>query len=368
MEIETRQPKVEHLKMETSFSRNQAPKLYLLPLLILILTGLFFADIAFGSIEIPFSDIYSILFTGNNENEAWTNIILKIRFPKAVTAVLVGASLSVSGLQMQTLFKNPLAGPSVLGITSGASLGVAVVMLSSGVVTTIFSISQLGFLSSWVLIFAATLGAFLTLMFVLAIASKVKDNVILLLVGLMVSHITIALVSIWQYFSQPDQIKDYILWTFGSLGGVTREHLVILSMVILLGLITSIITSKSLNVLLLGENYARSLGLSVNRARLIIIFSTSILAGSVTAFCGPIGFVGIAVPHLSRSIFNTSDHRVLIPVACFMGPIIMLLCDIVTHLPGDQVILPINAITSLIGAPVVIWVILKRNNMRSSFS
>jgi iron complex transport system permease protein len=357
----------ERAKNEVGSLQTPSFNRLLLPMLVSVLLALFFADLALGSIAIPLKNIYSILFTNSMENEAWTNIVLKIRFPKAITAILVGASLSVSGLQMQTLFKNPLAGPSVLGITSGASLGVAVVMLSSGVVTTIFSISQLGFLSSWILIFAATLGAFLTLMFVLAIASKVKDNVILLLVGLMVSHITIALVSIWQYFSQPDQIKDYILWTFGSLGGVTREHLVILSSVILFGLITSIATSKSLNVLLLGENYARSLGLSVNRARFVIILSTSVLAGSVTAFCGPIGFVGIAVPHLSRSIFNTSDHKILIPVACLMGPIIMLLCDIVTHLPGEQVILPINAITSLIGAPVVIWVILKRNNMRSSF-
>ena len=349
-------------------SKDKNKERILLLALLLALIVFFFADVALGSIDIPLKNILSILFSNDIENEAWTNIILKIRFPKAVTAVLVGASLSVSGLQMQTLFKNPLAGPSVLGITSGASLGVAVIMLSSGVVTTIFSIRQLGFFSSWILIFSATLGAFLTLMFVLAIASKVKDNVILLLVGLMVSHITIALVSIWQYFSEPDQIKDYLLWTFGSLGGVTREHLVVLSIVVLIGLITALASSKALNVLLLGEDYARSLGLSVNKARLIIIVSTSLLAGSVTAFCGPIGFIGIAVPHLSRSIFNTSDHKLLIPVVCLFGPIIMLACDIITHFPGEQVILPINAITSLIGAPVVIWVILRRNNIRSSFS
>lgn len=336
--------------------------------LFLLLILFFLADIAYGSINIPLIEIINIIFSKTHSNLAWNNIILKIRFPKAITAILAGAALSVSGLQMQTLFKNPLAGPSVLGITSGASLGVAVIMLSSGVVTTIFSISQLGILSSWLLIFSATLGAFLTLLFVLAIASKVKDNIILLLVGLMVSHITIALVSIWQYFSEPDQIKEYLMWTFGSLGGVTEQHLLVLTIAIFIGLVISFSTSKALNVLLLGENYARSLGLSINRARILIIISTSLLAGSITAFCGPIGFVGIAVPHLSRSLLNTSDHKILIPVACLLGAIIMLFCDLVTHLPGKQTILPINAITSLIGAPVVIWVILKRNNIRSSFS
>lgn len=335
--------------------------------LVLALFIFFILDIALGSISIPLKEIVSILFSGPGENVAWNNILLKIRLPKAVTAILVGAALSISGLQMQTLFRNPLAGPSVLGITSGASLGVALVMLSSGVVTTIFSIQALTVLSSWLLIFSASMGAFLTLLFVLAIASRVKDNVVLLLIGLMVSHITIALVSIWQYFGQPDQIKDYLMWTFGSLGGVTQEHLYILSLVVAAGFLISVGTSKALNVLLLGENYAKSLGLSVNHSRIIVIISTSLLAGSVTAFCGPIGFVGIAVPHISRSILNTSDHKILIPFASLLGGVIMLFCDIAAHLPGNETVLPINAITSLIGAPVVISVILKRNNLRSSF-
>ncbi|HYG40759.1 MAG TPA: iron ABC transporter permease [Cytophagales bacterium] len=355
-------------KEEILNRKKKRKPLILLVVLFFALLFFFIGDIALGSIHIPLNKIISILFADPTDNLAWNNIILKIRLPKATTAVLVGAALSVSGLQMQTLFRNPLAGPSVLGITSGASLGVALVMLSSGFVTTVFAIRSLGFLSSWLLIFSATMGAFLTLLFVLAIASKVRDNVILLLVGLMVSHITIALVSIWQYFSQPDQIKDYLMWTFGSLGGVTREHLFILSIVVVLGLMMAFGTSKALNVLLLGENYARSLGLSVNYSRIIIIISTSLMAGSITAFCGPIGFIGIAVPHLSRSLLNTSDHKILIPVVCLLGGVIMLFCDIVTHLPGKQSILPINAITSLIGAPVVISVILRKNNLKSSFS
>lgn len=358
----------EIIKQLAAEKTNERKSFLLIISLIAGLSLFFILDIALGSVNIPLKDIINILFLGEGDNVAWNNILLKIRVPKAVTAVLVGAALSVSGLQMQTLFRNPLAGPSVLGITSGASLGVALVMLSSGVVTTIFSVRALSIFSSWLLIFSASMGAFLTLLLVVAIASRVKDNIILLLIGLMVSHITIALVSIWQYFGQPDQIKDYLMWTFGSLGGVTQEHLIILSIVITVGLIISVGTSKALNVLLLGENYARSLGLSVNHSRIIIIISTSLMAGSVTAFCGPIGFIGIAVPHISRSILNTSDHKVLIPVVCLLGAVIMLFCDIMAHLPGKETVLPINAITSLIGAPVVISVILKRNNLRSSFN
>jgi iron complex transport system permease protein len=204
-------------------------------------------------------------------------------------------------------------------------------------------------------------------MILLAISAKISDNVVLLILGMMIANITIAIVSIWQYFSQPEQIQDYLLWTFGSLGGVTLAHLPVLSGVISLGMLLSFSASKALNVMLLGQNYARSMGLSVGKARLLIILSTSILSGSITAFCGPIGFIGMAVPHLTRSLLHTADHRILLPACSLMGAALVLICDIATHLPASQTTLPLNAITALIGAPVVIWVILKRRNLQASF-
>lgn len=320
----------------------------------------FFLDVAVGSIAIPFSEIINILFLGESENLASLYIVEKIRLPKAFTAVIVGCGLSVSGLQMQTLFRNPLAGPSVLGITSGASLGVALIMLSAGSITSIHTIKELGISGSWLIILAATLGAAMVMLIIVAISARLKDNVIVLIVGVMIANITISIISIWQYFSAPEQIKDYLMWTFGSLGGVTQNHLYLLAVVVGIGLLISFSISKSLDVLLLGENYARSMGLTVKRARLLIITSTSILAGSITAFCGPIGFIGIAVPHLVRALFNTTDHRILIPCCCIVGTLVMLICDIIAQLPGSQTVLPINVITAMIGSPVVIWVIVRR--------
>jgi iron complex transport system permease protein len=333
-------------------------------LLILFLLIFFMLDVALGSIAIPFKEVVKIFFSQGSENEAWVYIVEKIRIPKALTAVLVGCGLSVSGLQMQTLFRNPLAGPSVLGITAGASLGVALIMLSAGSITSLYTIQELGISGSWLIIIAATLGAALIMTIILAISSSLKDNVIMLIVGVMIANITLSIISIWQYFSAPDQIKEYLLWTFGSLGGVTEHHLYVLLIAVLIGLLTSFASSKILDALLLGENYARSMGLTVNRARILIICSTSILAGSITAFCGPIGFIGIAVPHLARSLFNTSSHRILIPGCCLIGTALMLVCDIISQLPGSQTALPINIITALIGSPVVIWVIISRNNIR----
>ncbi|MBC7914481.1 MAG: iron ABC transporter permease [Pyrinomonadaceae bacterium] len=332
--------------------------------LILLLLVFFLLDVAFGSVAIPIKDVVKIFFSLGSDNESWVFIVEKIRVPKAITAILVGCGLSVSGLQMQTLFRNPLAGPSVLGITAGASLGVALVMLSAGSITTLYSIREMGINGSWLLIIASSMGAALIMIIIVAISSSLRDNVIMLIVGVMIANITLSIISIWQYFSAPDQIKEYLLWTFGSLGGVTEHQLSVLSIVVIVGLIISFASSKLLDALLLGENYARSMGLTVNRARILIILSTSILAGSITAFCGPIGFVGIAVPHLARSLFNTSNHRILIPGCCLIGTALMLLCDIVSQLPGSQTTLPINVITALIGSPVVIWVIVSRNNLR----
>jgi len=336
--------------------------------LVILAVVFFMLDIMLGSVSIPFGEVARIVFLGESDTTAWLFIIEKIRLPKAVTAILVGCGLSVSGLQMQTLFRNPLAGPSELGITAGAGLGVAAVMLTSGSTASIYAIRQLGVSGSWLIVVMASLGAALVLAMVLLIAGRIKDNVILLIVGVMVGTITVSIISIWQYFSQPEQLQEYILWTFGSLGGIVQYHLYVLSGVVIVGLLIAFSSSKALNAMLLGENYARSMGLTVGKTRFIIMASTSLLTGSITAFCGPIGFVGIAIPHITRSLLGTSDHRILIPCCCLVGTVLMLLCDIISQMPGTQTVLPINVVTSLLGAPVVIWVIVSRNNLRSSFS
>ncbi len=335
--------------------------------LCLAVLAFFVLDLAMGSVRIPWMEVVQILSGKTAGEPAWQPIILKLRLPKAITAVLAGAALSVGGLQMQTLFRNPLAGPSVLGVTAGASLGVAAVMLTTGGMTTLYAVRQLGLAGGWVVILAGSLGAATVLLLILAISFKVSDNVVLLIVGIMLGNVTLSLVSIWQYFSQPEQLKDYLLWTFGSLGGVTLTHLKVLLPVVGTGLVLAFFSSKWLNGLLLGENYARSMGLPINRARTLVILTTSLLAGSVTGFCGPIGFIGIAVPHLTRALLNTADHRILIPCTCLVGALTMLVCDLVAQWPGSSLTLPINAITALIGSPVVIWIIISRNNLRASF-
>ena len=351
------------------FIRFSSGSRQLIVISLVILAVLFFLlDIMLGSVRIPFEEVARIVFLGESDTTAWLFIVEKIRLPKAITAVIVGCGLSVSGLQMQTLFRNPLAGPSELGITAGAALGVAAVMLTGGSSASIYAIRQLGISGSWLIVVMASLGAALVLSMVLLIAGRIKDNVILLIVGVMVGTITVSVISIWQYFSQPEQLQEYILWTFGSLGGIVQYHLYVLSGVVAVGLLIAFSSSKALNAMLLGENYARSMGLTVGKTRLIIMASTSLLTGSITAFCGPIGFVGIAIPHITRSLLGTSDHRILIPSTCLVGTVLMLICDIIAQMPGSQTVLPINVVTSLLGAPVVIWVIVSRNNLRSSFS
>lgn len=335
--------------------------------LIIAVILLMLLDLGLGSVRIPTNEVAKILLGQAAENDAWQAIILKIRLPRTITAVLAGAALSVAGLQMQTLFRNPLAGPSVLGITAGASLGVAAVMLAAGSATTAFTVRALGLSGSWLVVIAASIGAALVLLAILAISYRIRDNVVMLIVGIMVANITIAIVSIWQYFSNPEQIQEYILWTFGSLGGVTSDQLSILSVIIGFGILMTFFLSKTLNALLLGEDYAQSMGLNIRKSRFAIIGVTSILAGAITGFCGPIGFVGIAVPHLTRSFLNTSDHRVLIPSCVLVGAILMLVCDIISQVPGSNTVLPVNAITAMIGSPIVIWIIVKRRNLKSSF-
>jgi len=334
-----------------------------LGLLLLLILALLL-DLTAGAVRIPFRDIFHLLFSRSGGDDTWRFIVDRIRLPKACTAVLAGCGLSVGGLQMQTLFRNPLAEPGVLGITAGASLGVAAVMLAGGSMATLYAIKELGGSGSWMVTGAACLGAALVMLVVLMLARRVRDNVTMLIIGLMINSITIAITSVWQYFSNPEEVKEYLLWTFGSLGGVSGNQLLILTIMIGSGLAVAFLSSKMLDALLLGENYARSMGLTVERARLIIICSTSLLVGSITAFCGPIGFLGIAVPHLARGAFNTASHRILMPASCLIGTILLLLCDSIAQWPGSQTVLPINIVTSLIGAPVVIFLLLRTKNLK----
>jgi len=260
-----------------------------------------------------------------------------------------------------------LAGPSVLGITSGASLGVATLMLGTGSVASSQAIRNLSIGGSWLIVFSSCAGSILVFVIIMGISFRIRDNVILLIIGMLLSNLIIALVSIWQYFSEPEQIQDYLIWTFGSLGGVSNDQLYILLATVLAGILLTFISSKFLNLLLLGENYAGSMGINIRMVKIVIIFSTSLLAGAVTGFCGPIGFIGIAVPHLCKALFNTSDHRILVPACCLAGANIMLLCDIFAQLPGFNTVLPINAVTAIFGSPVVLWVILQKRNIRGSF-
>ncbi len=344
------------------------PTRWLLALAALVALA-FVLDVALGPVRIPLPVVVRLLLgRAGGADGATAFIVNQIRLPKALTAMAVGSGLAVSGLQMQTLFRNPLAGPSVLGLTAGAGLGVALVMLAGGSAAGGLTGRQLGLGGSWALVLAATAGAALVMGLVLALAARVRDNVVLLIVGLMIASMTGAVVSLWQYFSAPAQLQEYLLWTFGALGGVTGAHLAVLAAAVGAGLLLAFASAKPLNALLLGENYARSMGLNVRRSRTGIIASTSLLAGAITAFCGPIGFVGIAVPHLTRALLGTADHRVLLPGSCLVGAALVLGCDCLAQLPGSQTPLPINVITSLLGAPVVLWVVLRGRNIRSSFA
>ncbi len=338
----------------------------LLIVLMLGLAGVFILTLALGSVDIPLDQIFVVLLGGEAEKTSWTNIILKFRLPKALTAMFAGMALGVSGLLMQTFFRNPLAGPFVLGVSSGASLGVALVVLSTGAVggTLLAGISLSGDL---LLAAAAGIGAGMTMGLVLLVSVRVRSSMTLLILGLMFGYLVSALVSLLLYFSVPERIQAYINWTFGSFGGVTWDQMPILAVVVILGLLIAVTMTKSLNALLLGENYARSLGLHMMRTRIGIVTATALLAGVVTAFCGPIGFIGIAVPHLCRSMFNTSDHRLLVPATILMGAIVALVAALIAEVPGNNLVLPLNAVTALLGAPIVIGVILRQRNLGKSF-
>jgi iron complex transport system permease protein len=330
--------------------------------LAVVLVIVFFLDLFLGSVRLSPSDVLKAVFSDSDSGTE--TIIMRFRLPKALTALLVGMALSVSGLQMQTLFRNPLAGPYVLGVSSGASLGVAFVILgfSSGL-----SMINLQGLGNWMIVLAAWAGAGAVMLLIMAVSVRVRDVMTILILGIMLAGGISSIVSIMQYFSHETMLKAYVIWTMGSLGNLSSDQLRILALAVSLGLFLSLLSVRILNVLLLGENYAGSMGLNINRSRILIFATTSILAGSVTAFCGPVGFIGIAVPHIVRNIFKTSDHAVLLPGTIIAGGIIMIMSDIISQLPGSESILPVNSVTSLVGIPVVIWVIMRNRNTRGLF-
>ena len=328
-------------------------------LLVTVLVLCFFINLSLGSISIPIKSIFNSLF-GTIENSTWEVIISDYRLPKAITAILVGSGLGISGLLMQTLFRNPLAGPFVLGISSGASLGVALVILGSGLFGGFLAAVLI---SKWSIVIASSLGSFFVLLAVLAVSSKVRDTMAILIIGLMFGSITAAVVSVLSYFSSAEQLQQYIFWGFGNLSNLSWSELLIFSIIYIVGIVLSIASIKGLNSLLLGDNYAKSLGLNLKQIRFILILATSLIAGTITAFAGPIAFIGLAIPHLTRQIFKSSNHKILIPAVFLFGAIVMLICDSIAQLPGSDYTLPINAITALVGAPVVIWLIVRQRKM-----
>ena len=328
----------------------------------------FLLELILGSVSIPLKEVLKILVGIEPTRESWKTIITVFRLPRALTACLAGAGLAVCGLQMQTLFHNPLAGPSILGISSGASLGVALVVLSATATDASRFLDGLGIAGEAAIVIASGAGAGVVLLVFLVASRRVKSVVTLLILGLLFGYATNAVVSILMHFSISQRIQAYINWTFGSFSGTTWRQLFLFIPVSLTTLLVVLFSHKALNGFLLGEAYAQSMGLHIRRTRGLLIATTAILTGTITAFCGPVGFLGVAVPHLARSILNTSNHRTLLPASALLGAAMALFADLVAHLPGISIVLPLNAVTALLGAPVVGWVILKRRALREAFS
>lgn len=320
--------------------------------LILLLAIAFVGRLGMGSVEIPFSEVLAVLLGQEPTRSAWREIILQFRLPRALAAIASGAALSVSGLQVQTLFRNPLAGPSILGINAGASLAVAGVVLATGSTT----IPDLG------IALAAGVGAGLAAGLLLLISQRLHSQLALLVFGLMFGYLTTAFVTILLHFSSIERTQTYLIWTFGSFAGVTWPQIRVLLPMVAIGLVVSGLLCSSLNLLLLGDEQARSLGLSVQAVRAGIVLSAALLAGTVTAFCGPVAFLGVAVPHLCRSSFKSVEHRVLIPAVILFGALLALFADAIAQIPGSDTVLPLNAVTALLGAPVVAWLVWQRQH------
>lgn len=333
---------------------------YLFIILSLSLILSLILNLSLGQVAIPIKEVFKSLFTSSGTKETWEYIIINYRLPKAITAILVGIGLSISGLLMQTMFRNPLAGPYVLGLSSGSSLGVAFVILGAGILPV--ALSEI-LLSNYGIILASCLGSLLVLLLVITVSQRLRDTATILIVGLMFGSFTNAIVSVLTYFSTAEQLQKFTFWSLGSIGNLAWSSIVLLTVSVSIGLVMSLYSIKSLDALLLGENYAKSMGLNVKKSRFIIMIATSILAGSITAFAGPIAFVGLAVPHVSKLLFQTSNHKILFWSTILIGAIIMLLCDTISQMPGFDFTLPINAITSIVGAPVVIWLLVRKRSL-----
>ncbi|OPY60185.1 MAG: Hemin transport system permease protein HmuU [Syntrophorhabdaceae bacterium PtaU1.Bin034] len=328
----------------------------------------FFFELSFGSVSIPLKAVVSIMLGQADMPEDWQQIVLLFRLPRALTAMLGGAALAIAGLKMQTLFRNPLADPFVLGISSGAGLGVALVVMAIGGLRWNLFLEKAGLAGNVSLVLSAIAGAGAVLAVVLGVARRVEGNVTLLIVGLMFGYITGAVVQILMQFAVEHQMQSYITWTFGSFGSVTWRQLAVFAPTVACGLAIAGVLVKPLNALLLGNDYARSMGVNVRVVRFWIIGGASVLAGAVTAYCGPVGFLGIAVPHLGRILLKTSDHRKLVPAVILLGALVALLADLISQMPGTQMAMPLNAVTALIGAPVVVGVIMRRHHVMEAGS
>lgn len=315
-------------------------------------------NLLLGTVHIPLRAVVNILFGTGEESEVWYNIIWKSRVPQTLTALVAGAGLAVSGLQMQTVFRNPLAGPSVLGVSSGASLGVAFVVLLSGLGGT--ALSRLGYVGEIALSLAAVVGALLVMALIVYVSQKVRGNVTLLIIGVMIGYVANAVIGVLKFFSVEEDIRAYVIWGLGSFARVSGDQMLLFVAIMAVLLPLSFLLIKTQNLMLLGDGYARNLGLNVKRSRLLVISCSGVLVAIVTAYCGPIMFLGLAVPHLCRGLFATSDHRVLMPASLLMGSALALVCNLIARMPGFEGVLPVNSVTALVGAPVVIWVLFRR--------
>lgn len=332
------------------------------PLLAVLLLGLFVGGLAYGTVSIPLGQVIDILLGKGSEHVAWQHIVWQSRLPQALTALLAGASLSVGGLLLQTLFRNPLAGPSILGISDGANLGVAAVLLYSG-----GSLSQVG---DWAVggylavILAAFVGSCAVLGLIIYFSSKVKNNVMLLIIGIMIGYLASSLISILNYYASTDKVHAFVMWGLGNFSGVSLEQLPFFAAAASVGLLLAVLLIKPLNALLLGEMYAANLGIRIKRTRVLILLCTGLLTATTTAFCGPVSFIGLAVPHIARLMLGTSNHKMLVPVTILCGACIALLCNMLMVIPGSNQILPLNAVTPMLGAPMIIYVIVNRKNIQ----
>lgn len=329
-------------------------------IILLLVAGiivLFAMNLIVGSVRIPLADVCDILFDKFNGKESWKYIVMENRLPQALTAMLCGASLAVCGLMLQTAFRNPLAGPDIFGISSGAGLGVAIVMLFLGgsVSTTLFTVS--GFLA---ILTSAFIGAIVVTMIILFLSTMVRNSVLLLIVGLMVGYVSSSAVALLNFFASEEGVKSYMVWGMGNFGGVSMNHMLLFALLCLVGIIASIFLIKPLNIMLLGTQYAESLGINIRQIRNLLLVTVGLLTAVTTAFCGPVSFIGLAIPHISRLLFRTDNHQILLPGTVLTGAVIALFCNLVCYLPGELGIIPLNAVTPLIGAPVIIYVIIKR--------